>query len=179
MFIVTLWHHAWSKLASSKEGKRAGLAIVDTVRQTAARGEDARELDEFRREINGADAAAAHRSEIAGRTAYAPAEIEDVHAGVKASPCSMLLGRQDTEAMKLVERMEVPKSGFLRIDVCVSEPGLDPLQQVGTAVIALTVRLRSRSRAAEQRRLVSLNDQNAAISNRPRLAIGGGRSRPP
>jgi hypothetical protein len=34
------------------EGERAGLAIVDTISKTAARGEDARELDEFRREIN-------------------------------------------------------------------------------------------------------------------------------
>jgi hypothetical protein len=50
------------------EGERAGLAKVDTVCETAARGEDARELDEFRREINSADAAATHRSEIAGRT---------------------------------------------------------------------------------------------------------------
>jgi hypothetical protein len=31
----------------------------------------------------------------------------------KAGPCSMLLGREDTEAMKLVERMQVPKSGLL------------------------------------------------------------------
>jgi hypothetical protein len=49
----------------------------------------------------------------------------------------MLLGRQNTEAMKLIERMQVPKSGFLRIDTCVPEPGLDALQQVGTAVMAL------------------------------------------
>jgi hypothetical protein len=44
------------------QSKRAGLAVVDTVCETAARGEDARELDEFRRKINGADAAATHRS---------------------------------------------------------------------------------------------------------------------
>jgi hypothetical protein len=63
----------------------------------------------------------------------------------------MLLGRQDIEAMKLVERTEVPKSGFSRIDVCVSEPGLDPLQQVGTAVIAL-------NRAAGSRYRLSVAD---------------------
>ena len=51
------------------ESKRAGLAVVDTVCEPAARGEDARELNEFRREINGADAAAAHRGQIAGRAA--------------------------------------------------------------------------------------------------------------
>jgi hypothetical protein len=85
MFIVTYGTTRGQSLHPQREGKRAGLAIVDTVRQIAARGEDGRELDEFRREINGADAAAAHRSEIAGRAAYAAAEIEDVHAGVKAT----------------------------------------------------------------------------------------------
>ena len=51
------------------EGERAGLAVVDAVCETAASGEDARELDELRREIYGADAAAAQRGQIARRTA--------------------------------------------------------------------------------------------------------------
>jgi hypothetical protein len=53
----------------------------------------------------------------------------------------MLLGRQDAEAMQLVVRMQVPKSGLLWIDPDRPEPGLDSLQEVGTAVIALNQRL--------------------------------------
>jgi hypothetical protein len=36
--------------------------------------------------------------------------------------------------------MQVPKPGVLRIDADRPKPGLDPLQQVGTAVIALNER---------------------------------------
>ena len=122
------------------QGERAGLTVVDAICETAARGEDARELDEFRREIDCTDAAAAYRGQIAGRTAEAATEIEDLHAGANAGARRMLLGRQDTAAMKLVERMQVTKSGLLRIDTDLHERGLDPLQEVRTAVIALNQR---------------------------------------
>jgi hypothetical protein len=119
------------------QGKRAGLTVVDTVCETAARREDACELDEFRREIDCTDAAAAYRGQIAGRTAEAAAEIEDLHAGANPGTRRMLLGRQDTATMNLVERLQVMKSGLLRIDSDLPERRLDPLQQVRTAVIAL------------------------------------------
>jgi hypothetical protein len=123
------------------QGECARLTIGDAVSKTATCGEDASDLDEFRREIDRTDAAAEYRGQIAGRTAEAAAEIKNLHTRANTGSRRMLLGRQDAAAMKLVKRMEVTKTQLLRIDADLPEPGLDPLQQVGTAVIALNQRL--------------------------------------